>query len=122
MTAMRVSALALLAAAVSLTPLAATLAADGKKGERPQAENIVPPPPEALTKGKDIQPKVTIFKREWATFEEFSVHGQVYAVKVTPSVGPPYYLYDSDGDGSLETRHDLLRDVPQTQQWKILTW
>lgn len=112
-----------LAVAASLALCGSATAAEGNKPDKPQAEKIVPPPPpEALTQGKQVEPKVKIFKRQWATFEEFSVHGQVYAVKVTPVVGPPYYLYDSDGDGSLESRHNVLRDVPQTQQWKILTW
>lgn len=37
--------------------------------------------------------------------EEYSHHGNVYMVKVSPPHGlPPYYLYDGDGDGKFERR------------------
>jgi hypothetical protein len=111
-----------LAAALLAVAVALPAAAQDKSGTSKAPKVTPPPPPESLTKGKDIEPEVNIVEREWATFEEYSVHGHVYAVKVTPSWGPPYYLYDSDGDGSLESRRDLLRDVPQTPMWKILTW
>lgn len=85
--------------------------------------NVVPPPPpEALTQGEDVEPEVNIVRRQWAVFEEYSVNGRVYAVKVNPSVGPAYYLYDADGDGALESRRNILGEVPQTHRWKILTW
>lgn len=83
---------------------------------------VPPPPPEALTLGEEIEPEVKIITRSWGRFEEYSVNGRVYAVKVTPSIGPPYYLYDADGDGHLESRMSTLRDVPQTHQWRILSW
>lgn len=82
-----------------------------------------PPPPEALMpQTGSVEPKVSIVRREWATIEEYSVSGQVYAVKITPTVGPSYYLYDSDGDGSLETRRDVNPEMPEINRWRILTW
>jgi len=53
---------------------------------------------------KDTQ--VRVFKRkDGATVEEYSLHGHVYMVKISPSIGtPPYYLYDNDGDGKFERR------------------
>ncbi|MCC5810444.1 MAG: DUF2782 domain-containing protein [Ectothiorhodospiraceae bacterium] len=81
-----------------------------------------PPPPEELTLGDDIEPQVTIIERQWATIEEYSVHGQVYAVKITPAVGPPYYLYDPDGSGQLTTRIEALGATPNLNRWKIIQW
>jgi len=54
--------------------------------------------------GKDTQ--VRIFKRkDGATVEEYSLHGHVYMVKISPSIGtPPYYLYDRNGDGHFTRR------------------
>jgi len=54
--------------------------------------------------GKDVQ--VRVFKRkDGATVEEYSMHGRVHMVKISPSIGtPPYYLYDNDGDGKFERR------------------
>jgi len=53
---------------------------------------------------KDVQ--VRIFKRKnGATVEEYSLHGRVYMIKVSPAIGtPPYYLYDNNGDGKFERR------------------
>src|SRR5690625_2085083 len=82
-----------------------------------------PPPPETLLPQEGgVEPKVTILRRDWATIEEYSIAGQVYAVKITPSVGPAYYLYDSDGDGSLDSRRDVNPAMPEVNRWRILTW
>ena len=68
------------------------------------------------------QVDINIIKREDKTIETHSVNGIVYKVKVTPSSGPVYYLYDTDGNGSLETRSN--REISETtvQQWKIFQW
>lgn len=104
----------------------ATLAADAaatQASQKPEAPKVIPPPPpQELTKGKEIKPEVTIVQRKWAKFKEYSIGGRVYAVEVTPRWGPPYWLYDSDGNGTLEMRGDVLHQYPQTVQWKILTW
>lgn len=81
-----------------------------------------PPPPEELTQGESVEPTVTIVERSWATIEEYSIDGRVYAVRVTPAVGRPYYFYDSDGDGSMETRLEVTQGAPEINRWKILTW
>ncbi len=54
--------------------------------------------------GKDV--RVRIYKRRnGAVVEEYSLHGRIYMVKVKPATNTPaYYLYDSDGDGTLERR------------------
>ena len=67
------------------------------------------------------EPEVTILKRQEATIEEYRLNGQLYMVKITPNKGYPYYLIDSDGDGSFETRRNEL-DNPPVTQWKILRW
>lgn len=82
-----------------------------------------PPPPQELTKGEEIKPGVTIVHHNGAKFQEYSIHGRVYAVKITPRRGPPYWLYDTDGNGVLENmRNNPLHEIPQTVQWQILTW
>lgn len=81
-----------------------------------------PPPPEELTQGEEVSPSVTIVERPWAMIEEYSVNGQVYAVKITPVVGPAYYLYDADGGGELDTRIEAVGETPRINQWKIIQW
>jgi len=70
---------------------------------------------------EELQPEVTIVHRGKETIEEYRVGGQLYMVKITPSNGIPYYLMDTDGDGSLETRRNDLEN-PSVVQWRIFTW
>ncbi len=105
------AALAVLAIAVS------ALAADS------EGPNVVPPPPpEALTMGEPVEPDVTITRKPQARIEEYSVRGQVYAVRVEPVIGPAYYLYDVNGDGQLDSRYGALYEIPKTPQWRIFSW
>ncbi|HEY0721116.1 MAG TPA: DUF2782 domain-containing protein [Gammaproteobacteria bacterium] len=83
----------------------------------PASEAPVPP-----AEGEAMpEPEVTIIKRKEEIIEEYRLNGQLYMVKITPSKGYPYYLIDTDGDGSLETRRNEL-DNPPVIQWKILQW
>jgi hypothetical protein len=52
------------------------------------------------------------------TIEEFRVGGQLRMVKVTPSRGAPYYMYDSDGDGHMDNDKDGVSPV----YWKLYSW
>jgi hypothetical protein len=70
---------------------------------------------------EELQPEVTIVRRGNETIEEYRVGGQLYMIKITPSKGAPYYLMDTDGDGSLETRRNDLEN-PSIVQWRIFTW
>ena len=70
---------------------------------------------------QELEPEVTITRRGDDVVEEYRVGGQLYMVKITPSKGLPYYLVDSDGDGSLETRRNEL-DNPEVAKWRIFSW
>lgn len=65
---------------------------------------------------------INIIKRDDKTIETYSINGLVYKVKVIPSSGPVYYLYDTNGDGSLETRSNRELSETTVQQWKIFQW
>jgi hypothetical protein len=107
-----------LSAALALLVITAASPADDR-----EAPNVVPPPPpEALTLGEPVEPEVTITREGQARIEEYSVNGQVYAVRVEPVIGPAYYLYDFDGDGQLDSRYGALREIPKTPQWRIFSW
>jgi len=66
------------------------------------------------------EPEVTIIQRKDVKIEEYRVNGQLRYAKITPTSGPPYYMFDSDGDGSLDTRHDI-KGAP-VQQWILMRW
>ena len=61
----------------------------------PQPLPAVPPPPPGMEAfDAALEPQVTIVKTETETREEYRQNGKLYMVKVTPSHGVPYYLYD----------------------------
>jgi hypothetical protein len=91
--------------------------------------DAVPEPPELpsqLESGQPmdqpIEPEVTIIRRGDAVVEEYRVNGRHYMTKVTPSVGPAYYLVDRDGDGRMETRMSEIYDDFVVPQWVIFSW
>ncbi len=92
-----------------------------------EAQPDVPPPPPLPAEdvygqiGEGVEPQITIRKRGQEEIEEYRINGQLYMVKITPSKGLPYYLMDSDGDGSLETRRNSLDD-PEVVKWRLFTW
>lgn len=85
----------------------------------------VPAPPEIpdpLENGQPIEPEVTIIHREKAVVEEYRLNGRLYMVKVTPSVGKPYYLVDKDGNGTLESRMSDIYNNNMVPQWVLFSW
>lgn len=82
-------------------------------------------PPEAPSASEQdsIQPEVNIIQREDKTIEEYRVNGRLYKIKVTPKVGPPYYLVDRNGDGSFSTlpAEGLEPDIA-IPQWVLFRW
>ncbi len=68
----------------------------------------------------DADPDVTIRQQEDRTIEEYRVNGFLYAIKITPKNGKPYFLVRADGnDGNFvrADQPDLL--IPS---WKIFSW
>jgi len=102
----------------ALAPLATAVAAEDalppptEVQDTPEARETVTPPAhddasvsEALSTRDRKDVEVHIVKRKnGTTVEEYSLHGHIFMVKVMPVVGPAYYLYDSDGDGTFERR------------------
>jgi len=52
------------------------------------------------------------------TVEEYRVGGQLRMVKVTPSRGAPFYMYDRNGDGHMDSDKDGVSPV----YWKLYSW
>ena len=84
----------------------------------------VPEPPELpdpLVTGENIEPEVTIIRKKDSVIEEYRINGQLYMVKVTPAVGPVYYMKDMDGNGQMDQTRYALED-PSVPQWVLFTW
>lgn len=88
----------------------------------PDGAPVLGPAPIGETRrASDDEPVITIRRREGAQYKEYRVRGQLYAVKVTPDVGKPYWLIDRKGDGTM-TRYDGPAGNLTVPQWLILEW
>lgn len=88
------------------------------------ADDVPPPPPlpEEPQQSTDIpEPEVTIIHKEDRTIEEYRINGQVRYIKIIPSQGPPYYMVDTDGDGTVDTSFKDLENPP-VNQWILWQW
>jgi hypothetical protein len=70
----------------------------------------------------DITPAVTLREHENRIVEEYRVNNQLYMVKVTPSVGAPYYLVDDDGSGDMAWHRGSSRVEQSVPQWTLMSW
>ena len=88
----------------------------------PPLPDSTPPAPTGLA-DEGLEPEVKIIKRNDAVIYEYRINGRLYKVRVEPRVGPPYYLYDRDGDGVLESpRRQPLEPAPVVPNWVIHSW
>ncbi|MEO5702916.1 MAG: DUF2782 domain-containing protein [Gammaproteobacteria bacterium] len=95
--------------------------------ESPAPDDLLPVPeppeiPQAVQSGEPLEPEVTIIQRDEETVEETRINGRLYKIKITPRVGPAYYLFDTDGDGVLETRGNNDITDANIPQWVLFSW
>jgi hypothetical protein len=88
----------------------------------PLPADAPPPVPAGVEPGERLEPEVKIIKREDAVTYEYRLNNQLYMVRVVPRKGPPYYLMDTDGDGSLESRYTTLEPNLVVPNWMIYRW
>ncbi|MDT8409152.1 MAG: DUF2782 domain-containing protein [Wenzhouxiangellaceae bacterium] len=94
-----------------------------------QAQSDAPPPPpireplppKVTDPGEQLEPQVVIRREEGRTVEEYVSNGRVYMVRITPAIGPSYYLLDTTGDGILDQQHDRFEPVKPVY-WKLFEW
>jgi hypothetical protein len=83
-----------------------------------QDEAGVPP---VTTEDSVLTPEVNIIQTEAAVVEEYRREGRLYLVKVVPRGAPPYYFFDQDGDGTLETSGWWRAETP-APMWRLFSW
>ena len=110
-------------------PLPLLAASQAEPGDLDPLPELPPPPlPESSLPAPtgvdedELEPEVKIYKRNDAIIHEYRINGRLYMVKVVPRVGPPYILYDGDGNGSLESRSHQLDPAPIIPNWVIHSW
>ncbi len=70
----------------------------------------------------ELEPQVVIRKAGKNTVEEYRINGRLFKVRVTPAVGPSYFMVDTDGDGVMDRRFDKAGQPPVTPQWVLFKW
>ncbi len=65
---------------------------------------------------------VTIIKGKERTIEEYRLNGRLIQVKITPKYGYPYYLIDTDADGTFDVRSSEAWRKTTVNTWKIYEW
>ncbi len=101
--------------------LLAALPVWAQKNDLQPLPAVPPPPPGMEAFDAALEPQVTIVKKDADTHEEYRVNGRLYMVKVTPAIGPSYYLVDQSGDGSF-ARIDTFQPVTSPPMWVIRSW
>lgn len=79
----------------------------------------IPPPVES---GENLEPDITIIRKGKDTIEEYRINGRLYMVKIKPSIGPPYYMIDSNGDGNLDVRRSDVAVSMDIPRWVLFSW
>lgn len=73
----------------------------------------------AADEAPSAEPDVTIRQEGDKTIQEYRVNGFLYAIKVVPKGGKPYFLVRADGE-----QHWMRSDKPDLliPSWEIFSW
>ena len=108
--------------ALGVALFAAAMAVFAQSAPPPLPPNLEPlpeiaPPPE-LGRDAELEPQITIKRKEGETVEEARVNGQLVWIKVTPRHGKSYYLIP-DGGSARYVRRDSLDYGLKVPMWLL---
>ena len=84
-------------------------------------EEVEPPPP--VQSGETLEDAdITIIALPDETRYEYRVGGKLVGIRVEPSVGPAYYLVDTDGDGDMDRQSNPYSPNFYVNSWVIFSW
>lgn len=102
---------------------AAAICAAGSVSAQPKTTDVPPPPKlEPLPDDgvdAELEPQITIIRRQTETIEEARVSGRLVWIRVTPLHGKPYYLVP-DPSGSGMIRRDSFDFGVKVPLWDLL--
>ena len=94
--------------------------------DKPEDEPAaVPEPPELpaqIQSGEEMAPDITIIRKGEDTIQEYRRNGKLYMIKITPQVGPAYYMLDTNGDGEMDVKKNDLDKNTRINMWNIFNW
>ena len=99
--------------------------ADAQEESAPEYADVPVPPdlPDPVESGETLEPEVTITPGDdGGTITEYRANGNLYRVKITPAIGPSYYLTDRNGDGVMDCRINNIYDDICVPEWTLLSW
>ena len=80
-----------------------------------------PPPPPDVIGDPELEPQVTIIRREDQVVEEVRIRGELRYVRVTPRHGRPYFLIP-DVNGTTFIRRDSLDSSLKVPMWVLFSF
>jgi hypothetical protein len=99
-----------------------TMAAGWSSAQAPAKTEPLPQPPAPVEAGDpDLEPQVTIIRREDQVVEEVRIRGELRYVRVTPRHGRPYFLIP-DGNGPTFIRRDSLDSSLKVPMWVLFSF
>jgi hypothetical protein len=85
-----------------------------------------PPPPVLDERARQLQmieeADITLIERPDGLIREYRHGGRLFMVVVMPRWGRPYYLIDTTGDGTLDSRRPGLGPDFVPPQWILFQW
>ena len=80
-----------------------------------------PPPPLDVAGDPELEPQVTIIRRDDQVVEEVRVKGELRYVRVTPRHGRPYFLIP-DVNGATFIRRESLDSSLKVPMWVLFSF
>lgn len=80
-----------------------------------------PPPPPDVIGDPELEPQVTIVRRDEQVIEEVRVKGELRYMRVTPRHGRPYFLIP-DVNGATFIRRDSLDSSLKVPMWVLFSF
>ena len=114
----------MIAHARSILMLVAALACGWSFAQAPTRTEPLPqppPPPPDVAGDSDLEPQVTIIRREDQVVEEVRVKGELRYVRVTPRHGRPYFLIP-DANGATFIRRDSTDSTLKVPMWVLFSF
>ena len=87
----------------------------------PPKVDTAPPPPPDFSGDADLEPQVTIIRRDNDVVEEVRTNGQLRYFRVTPRTVKPYYLLP-DQNGNTYIRRDSLDPTLKVPMWVLFSF
>jgi hypothetical protein len=105
-----------------LVSLLLLLPGPGFAADEPAA---VPEPPELplpVQSGEEMEPDITITRKGEDMIQEYRRNGKLYMIKITPQIGPAYYMMDTNGDEQMDVRKNDMDKNTNINMWHLFDW